>query len=765
MGRCRSGEPGGAQPRVEPMDPRRGRGARRAASAPTWSARCAASPRSCAARSRPSSRAATCCSRTCPGVGKTTLARALARSVDASFRRIQFTSDLLPSDVLGAARPRASSTAAPPASSSSSPGPLFAQVVLADEINRASPKTQSALLEAMSEGSVTLDGRTHRLPEPFFVVATQNPAEHHGTNPLPESQLDRFRMRLRLGYPEPADEAALLRDDPALRALPELEPVLGVADVLAMRAAAERVKLDDAVVALPARDRRARRASTTPSTSACRRAARSRCAARRRRARSSTAATSASPRTCASSPWTCSRHRIVVDPRGAGAARRRGRRVDRPRDPRAGAGPALSGPAADPAPRRRRAARARRAIRRGAAVAPALRLRPRWLRPPRTLQPTRAGWLFFALTLGVGFAALNTGNNLLYLVFSFLLGFLVLSGVLSEAALRRIEVRRRLPREIFAESPVPVGARGRRTTSAGSRPTRSSSRTSRATTCTTRVSLGRVFLLRLAPGARQQRAYLPHRAGARARSGSPGFRVSTRFPFGLFAKSLLLEDPAETLVYPAVDRVRARAAREPGPEPRRGAEPRARPRDRGRGPARLPGRATRRARSTGARRRGAASSSCATASARSGPSSKCVLRTRGREAGPAFEASSPARGLRGRGAPRRRLPRRPRERRGALRRPTRARAHRARLLTWLARAAPDSARRGRGRRVSRREFRTPIDVPRPAAAFVMGAAATATLAITGQIALPVLALGGGRRSPRRPRPRAPARAAAQRPRC
>ena len=96
------------------------------------------------------------------------------------------------------------------------PGPLFANVVLADEINRASPKTQSALLEAMNEGRVTLDGRTHPLPEPFFVVATQNPAEHHGTYPLPESQLDRFRMRLRLGYPEPADEAALLRDDPAL---------------------------------------------------------------------------------------------------------------------------------------------------------------------------------------------------------------------------------------------------------------------------------------------------------------------------------------------------------------------------------------------------------------------------------------------------------------------------------------------------------------------------------------------------------------------
>jgi MoxR-like ATPase len=174
-----------------------------------------------------------------PGVGKTTLAQAIAKSFHCTFQRIQFTSDLLPSDVIGVSvyNPETRDF-------EYRTGPLFANVVLADEINRTTPRTQSALLEAMNEAQVTVDGKTLSLPQPFLVIATQNPVEHHGTYPLPESQLDRFLMRIKMGYPSPETEREILRkranDDP----LQSLEPVAGVQDVVAMQDAVMQVKVD-----------------------------------------------------------------------------------------------------------------------------------------------------------------------------------------------------------------------------------------------------------------------------------------------------------------------------------------------------------------------------------------------------------------------------------------------------------------------------------------------------------------------------------------
>ena len=183
-----------------------------------------------------------------PGVGKTTLASSLARTIDAEFRRIQFTSDLLPSDLTGISVP----TQNLPGEDMSfrfMRGPLFGNLILADEINRASPKTQSALLEAMSENTICVDGVSHALPDPFFVVATQNPLEHHGTHPLPESQLDRFMMRLSIGYPDREHESRVLSEDPAVHALPFLKPVLSPEDLLGIQAAAEKVKVEESLLA------------------------------------------------------------------------------------------------------------------------------------------------------------------------------------------------------------------------------------------------------------------------------------------------------------------------------------------------------------------------------------------------------------------------------------------------------------------------------------------------------------------------------------
>jgi MoxR-like ATPase len=178
-----------------------------------------------------------------PGVGKTTLAHALAAALGLSFQRIQFTSDLLPADVTGVSVFDRNS-----GGFRFHKGPVFSQLVLADEINRATPKAQSALLEAMEERQVTADGETFRLPEPFFVVATRNPLRQIGTFPLPESQLDRFLMQISLGYPDPAEERELLRDRDRREILADLQPALSVEAVLRLQALVSTINVSDALL-------------------------------------------------------------------------------------------------------------------------------------------------------------------------------------------------------------------------------------------------------------------------------------------------------------------------------------------------------------------------------------------------------------------------------------------------------------------------------------------------------------------------------------
>ncbi|HKK02767.1 MAG TPA: AAA family ATPase [Gammaproteobacteria bacterium] len=178
-----------------------------------------------------------------PGVGKTTLAHGIARALGLSFQRVQFTSDLLPADVVGVSIFEATAN-----TFRFHPGPIFAQLILADEVNRATPKAQSALLEAMEERQVTVDGVSHPLPSPFFVVATQNPEEQVGTFPLPESQLDRFLMRVRLGYPEARVERELLRGEDRRALLQRMPPAATPETLLRLRTAVDRVHVSEALL-------------------------------------------------------------------------------------------------------------------------------------------------------------------------------------------------------------------------------------------------------------------------------------------------------------------------------------------------------------------------------------------------------------------------------------------------------------------------------------------------------------------------------------
>jgi MoxR-like ATPase len=178
-----------------------------------------------------------------PGVGKTTLAHALALILECRFHRIQFTSDLLPSDIVGI-----SIYNQPRQAFEFKPGPIFANVILADEINRTTPKTQSALLEAMSEGQVTADNQTIELPKPFLVLATQNPVEHHGTYPLPESQLDRFLMRIKMGYPSAEDEKEIFRSQSQAHPLSSLRAVISSGEVLQVQETVRGIHIDESII-------------------------------------------------------------------------------------------------------------------------------------------------------------------------------------------------------------------------------------------------------------------------------------------------------------------------------------------------------------------------------------------------------------------------------------------------------------------------------------------------------------------------------------
>ena len=469
-----------------------------------------------------------------PGVGKTTLARALARSVGVPFRRLQFTSDLMPADVVGTTIYKTQS-----GEFEFKPGPVFTNVLLADEINRTTPKTQSALLEAMGERRVSIDGRTHELEPPFFVVATQNPEEFYGTYPLPESQLDRFLLRLRLGYPPPRVERAVLARRRGSEPIDSLEAVSSRRELLQAQAAVDLVRAEPPLLDYLHEIVLATRASEHLELGASTRAA----IAFERACRANALVAGrdfATPRR----RQTC-RHR-GLGPSRSSAGRTRARRGSHRRLPRAREHPG-------PSRRRRVKRRAKKEQRRARST------RSR----PRRLKFTREGRVFVLATVGIGAAAVNTGNNLLYLILGLLLSLIIVSGVLSELVLRKLTIARHLPSQAFANGACLVGL-----TVKNDKARVPSYSLELEDFCDDQVAAGElvrispVYLLKVEAGGAVSGSYActPTRRGVLRLSG---VTVKTRYPFGLFEKSRTIGLADELVVYPELlDEPGSRAALE-----------------------------------------------------------------------------------------------------------------------------------------------------------------------------------------------------------
>ena len=455
-----------------------------------------------------------------PGVGKTTLAQALARSVGLAFQRVQFTSDLLPSDIIGVSifNQREQSF-------EFVPGPLFANVVLADEINRATPKTQSALLEAMSERRVSVDRKRYALPQPFVVLATQNPLEYHGTFPLPESQLDRFMISLRLGYPPPDEERALLLSGGVEEVLASLEPAVSKEELLELQHRVRGVHVTEKLAELhPGARPRHPGVPRVPG----------------RRL---------DPR------------RPGPLPRGPGDGPVRGARLRRPRR-RPAAGGTGPGAPGHPAPRRRfrRHPLGGRADRRNR-PRPGVKTRERRRRTRRTpegIRITKVGLWYVLFAVLVAIAATNTGNNALYLVVAVMLGTLVVSGVVSRHNVDGLEVDLRPGSDdLFANQPFRIDFVLRNRSRWFPHWLLLISASRKAT------GVGAPRLIPYLPRRGESRGRLELLIRRRGRHHIRAVHVSSLFPFGFFRKGARYHVDLELLVLPEVyRRLRGRGGRD-----------------------------------------------------------------------------------------------------------------------------------------------------------------------------------------------------------